>query len=111
LAESGAMAPSDVTEGEVTMSNRQIVLERRPVGAVDASTTRLVEGAGPTCGPGEALIKVGMLSIDPTIRTWMNDAPGYLAPIGIGEVIRSAAPGSSPNRTSSATASATWWWD
>ncbi|MGD0055636.1 MAG: NADP-dependent oxidoreductase [Acidimicrobiales bacterium] len=75
------------------MSNRQIVLERRPVGAVDASTTRLVEGAGPTCGPGEALIKVGMLSIDPTIRTWMNDAPGYLAPIGIGEVIRSSGAG------------------
>jgi NADPH-dependent curcumin reductase CurA len=34
-----------------------------------------------------------MLSIDPTIRTWMNDAPGYLPPIGIGDVIRSGGVG------------------
>ena len=34
-----------------------------------------------------------MLSIDPTIRTWMNDAPGYLPPIGIGDVIRSGGTG------------------
>jgi hypothetical protein len=60
---------------------------------VDDATTTLVEGPVPACGPGEALIKVGLLSIDPTIRTWMNDAPGYLPPIGIGEVIRSGGSG------------------
>jgi NADPH-dependent curcumin reductase CurA len=31
---------------------------------------------------------VRYLSIDPTIRTWMDDAPGYLPPIGIDEVVR-----------------------
>jgi NADPH-dependent curcumin reductase CurA len=36
---------------------------------------------------------VGTLSIDPTIRTWMNDAPGYMVPIGIGDVIRSGGVG------------------
>ena len=75
------------------MMNRQIVLAHRPTGAVDASTTSLVEALRPECGPDQALIKVGMLSIDPTIRTWMNDAPGYLPPIGIGEVIRSSGAG------------------
>jgi hypothetical protein len=34
-----------------------------------------------------------MLSIDPTIRTWMNDAPGYLPPIAIGDVVRSSGAG------------------
>jgi NADPH-dependent curcumin reductase CurA len=34
-----------------------------------------------------------MLSIDPTIRTWMNDAPGYLPPIQLGEVIRGSGTG------------------
>jgi NADPH-dependent curcumin reductase CurA len=34
-----------------------------------------------------------MLSIDPTIRTWMNDVPGYLPPIAIGEVVRSGGAG------------------
>jgi NADPH-dependent curcumin reductase CurA len=75
------------------MGNRQITLAQRPNGMVDASTTVLVETPVPTCGPHEALIKVGLLSIDPTIRTWMNDAPGYLPPIGIGDVIRSGGSG------------------
>jgi NADPH-dependent curcumin reductase CurA len=75
------------------MTNRQIILLERPEGMVDDSTTSLVESPVPVCGPDEALIKVGMLSIDPTIRTWMNDAPGYLPPIGIGEVIRSGGTG------------------
>lgn len=75
------------------MNNRQVTLAIRPTGAVDDQTTALVEGPRPQCGPGEALIRVGLLSIDPTIRTWMNDAPGYLPPIGIGEVIRSSGAG------------------
>ncbi len=73
--------------------NRQIVLRERPRGVIDESTTELIEVPEPTCGPGQALVKVGMLSIDPTIRTWMNDAPGYLAPIEIGAVIRSSGTG------------------
>jgi len=75
------------------MINRQVVLARRPEGRIDETTTSLVESPRPECGPDQALVKVAILSIDPTIRTWMNDAPGYLAPIGIGEVIRSAGSG------------------
>jgi hypothetical protein len=75
------------------MDNRQIILAHRPVGVVDESTTSLVVTTRPECGPDEALIQVGMLSIDPTIRTWMDDAPGYLPPIGIGEVIRGSGTG------------------
>jgi hypothetical protein len=70
------------------VDNRQIVLEHRPSGTVDETTTRLVTTARPDCGNGEALIKVAMLSIDPTIRTWMDDAPGYLPPIELGAVVR-----------------------
>jgi NADPH-dependent curcumin reductase CurA len=47
----------------------------------------------PECRDGEALIKVAMLSIDPTIRTWMDDAPGYLPPIDLGAVIRGGGSG------------------
>jgi hypothetical protein len=75
------------------MPNRRIVLAERPTGAVGSSTTRLVEEPEPTCGPEQALIKVGTLSIDPTIRTWMNDAPGYLPPIALGDVVRSSGAG------------------
>ena len=75
------------------MSNRQILLVKRPVGLVDETTTEIVESPIPVCGPGEALIRVGTVSIDPTIRTWMNDAPGYMAPIGLGDVVRAGGAG------------------
>ncbi|HEV3188114.1 MAG TPA: NADP-dependent oxidoreductase [Acidimicrobiales bacterium] len=75
------------------MDNRQLVLVERPIGAVTDATTTLVVSPAPSCGEGEALIKVAMLSIDPTIRTWMNDAPGYLPPIQLGDVVRGAGTG------------------
>ena len=69
--------------------NRRMVLAERPTGMVDESTVRLEESDVPEPGDGEALARVRFLSIDPTIRTWMDDAPGYLPPIGLDEVIRS----------------------
>jgi NADPH-dependent curcumin reductase len=69
--------------------NRRMVLAQRPTGMVDERTVRLEESDVPEPGDGEALARVRYLSIDPTIRTWMDDAPGYLPPIGVDEVIRS----------------------
>jgi NADPH-dependent curcumin reductase len=77
----------------MTDSNRRLMLAQRPTGMVDESTLRLEEGPIPEPGPGQALIRVRYLSIDPTIRTWMNDAAGYLPPIAIGQVVRSAGIG------------------
>jgi NADPH-dependent curcumin reductase CurA len=69
--------------------NRRLVLAERPTGMVDEQTVRMEEVDAPEPGPGEALARVRYLSIDPTIRTWMDDAPGYLPPIAIDEVVRS----------------------
>lgn len=69
--------------------NRRLVLAERPTGKVEEGTLRLENTDVPEPGPGEALAQVRYLSIDPTIRTWMDDAPGYLPPIGIGDVVRS----------------------
>jgi NADPH-dependent curcumin reductase len=75
------------------MDNHQILLATRPTGLVDETTTTSVTTERPSCGDGEALIKVAMLSIDPTIRTWMDDVVGYLPPIALGEVIRGSGTG------------------
>jgi NADPH-dependent curcumin reductase CurA len=73
--------------------NRRLILAERPSGPVAQSTVRLEQVDLPEPGPGEALVQVRYLSIDPTIRTWMDDAPGYLPPIELGEVVRSAGVG------------------
>ena len=75
------------------MTNRHLVLTQRPSGMVDDATTRLHQGPQPVPGPGEALVHVRYLSMDPTIRTWMDDAPGYLPPIALGETVRGAGVG------------------
>jgi NADPH-dependent curcumin reductase CurA len=77
----------------VSEQNRRLVLAQRPAGLVDDSTTRLETEPLPDLDDGEALVKVRYLSIDPTIRTWMDDVPSYLPPIQIGEVIRSGGVG------------------
>ena len=48
--------------------NRRIVLAERPTTLVDNHTTRLEEQPVPSPGPGQALVRVTHLSIDPTIR-------------------------------------------
>src|SRR5215469_16074959 len=69
--------------------NRRWLLARRPTAMVDAETLRFEEAAIPVPGPNQVLVRVTHLSIDPTIRTWMNDAAGYLPPIAVGAVVRS----------------------
>jgi hypothetical protein len=71
--------------------NRRIVLAERPTGNVEEKTVRLEQLDVPEPGAGEALVHNRFLSIDPTIRTWMDDVTGYLPPIQIDEVVRSAA--------------------
>jgi NADPH-dependent curcumin reductase len=72
--------------------NRRIVLAERPATMVDERTTRLEEEPVPSPGPGQALVRVTHLSIDPTIRGWMG-RDTYLPAIGIGDVVRSAGIG------------------
>jgi NADPH-dependent curcumin reductase CurA len=78
----------------MTDTYRRILLASRPSGLVTADNLTVDDSAPvPEPGEGQALVRVRHLSIDPTIRTWMDDAPGYLPPIGIGETVRSGGVG------------------
>ncbi len=75
------------------LTNRQIVLRRRPHGLVAPGDTELVAAPAPRPGEGEALLRTTYIGLDAAVRTWLDDRPGYLPPVGIGEVIRAAGVG------------------
>ena len=69
-------------------ANRQIRLIARPVGL--AGPEHFNEATDPVRQPedGEALVETLLLSIDPAMRVWMNEDPGYVPPIPLGSVMR-----------------------
>ncbi len=73
-------------------ANRQLVLRHRPTGPVgpELFDSKVVET--PAVGEGEALVKTLYLSIDPTIRGWI-ERDTYLPKIELGAVIRCAGVG------------------
>jgi NADPH-dependent curcumin reductase CurA len=73
-------------------SNRQIVLLRRPKGPVTREDFALRSSKLAPLAEGEVLLKNLYLSIDPTIRGWI-ERDTYLPAIEIGAVIRSAGIG------------------
>ncbi len=75
------------------LTNRQILLRRRPNGLVKPDDTELVTTAAPELAEGEALLRTTYVGLDAAARTWLNDQPSYLPPVQIGEVIRAAGIG------------------
>ena len=85
--------------------NRQIRLAARPDGMPKGSDFALAEEPVPTPGPGQALVRVLSLSLDPYMRGRMSAAKSYAPPVAIGgvmtggaigEVVRSEAAGLAP---------------
>ena len=77
----------------MTIENTKWVLKNRPKGLVKNTDFELVTEKIPEIQEGEILIENLYLSFDPTQRTWLNDMPGYLPPVQIGEVVRSGGMG------------------
>ena len=76
-----------------SLTNHQIRLAARPVGlpkATDWSHT-----SEPVSEPAEGgvTLKTLALSLDPAMRGWMNEGKSYIAPVGIGEVMRAGGVG------------------
>ena len=68
--------------------NRQFILNSRPVGAPTAENFRLERSNVPVPSKGEVLLRTLYLSLDPYMRGRMSDAPSYVAPIVVGEVMQ-----------------------
>jgi NADPH-dependent curcumin reductase CurA len=73
--------------------NHQFQLAARPVGLPKASDWLYTEQPVPQPADGEVLVKILYISMDPAMRGWMNEGRSYIAPVGIGEVMRALAAG------------------
>lgn len=76
----------------MTDSNRQITLRRRPEGAATPEDFELKTAPVPPLEDGQALVRTLYLSIDPTIRGWI-ERDTYLPAVEVGAVVRCAGAG------------------
>ena len=69
-------------------TNRQWKLAAHPKGLIALSDLQLSESPCPVLQEGQAIARVKLLSIDPTMLIWMADIPQYMPPVALGEVMR-----------------------
>ena len=67
-----------------TRKTRQWLLASRPQGMAKESDFRLAEATLPEPGPGEVVVRVIYLSVDPYMRGRISDGPSYAAPVPVG---------------------------
>jgi NADPH-dependent curcumin reductase CurA len=80
-------------DGVIPRTHRQIRLAARPAGYPTEGDFRLVESPVPEPGPGEFLVRVVYLSLDPYMRGRMSDARSYVPPVALGDVMEGGAVG------------------
>ncbi|MFC4402579.1 NADP-dependent oxidoreductase [Gracilibacillus xinjiangensis] len=73
--------------------NKQILLAKRPEGMPDQATFQMTEKEITQPENGEILIRTLYVSVDPYMRGRMIDAPSYVAPYKLNEVIGGGAIG------------------
>jgi len=73
--------------------NKQLILEKRPIGMATADTWKLIDTAIPDLKEGEVLIENHYISLDPAMRGWMNEGKSYIPPVQLGEVMRAGSIG------------------
>src|SRR5579872_3485738 len=74
-------------------TNKQITLAARPKGMPKESDFKLIESTVPEPGPGQILVRMLYISVDPYMRGRMNDVKSYAPAVQIGEVMGAGAVG------------------
>jgi NADPH-dependent curcumin reductase CurA len=72
-------------------TNRQIRLAARPQGEVKPTDWDHVDEDVRAPGEGEFAGVTKLISLDPAMRGWLNDARSYVPPVGLGEVMRAGS--------------------
>lgn len=72
----------------VNLTNDRLLLIARPTGKPHAGHFAMDTQAIRPPVPGEVLVATRYISIDPAMRVWMDENPGYVTPIALGEPMR-----------------------
>ena len=75
------------------LSNHQIRLAARPKGLPTRADWNFTTEPVMEPDEGGVLVKTLALSLDPAMRGWMNEGKSYIAPVGLGEVMRAGGIG------------------
>ena len=75
------------------LANKQITLAARPKGFPKESDFKLEVSPVPDPEPGQLLVRMQYISVDPYMRGRMNDVKSYAPPAQIGEVMGAGAVG------------------
>ncbi|ORY28051.1 hypothetical protein BCR39DRAFT_536430 [Naematelia encephala] len=78
----------------IPTDSQRLVLHKRPErGPVTDETFSLESISIPDLKDGEVLVRVEYVSIDATMRNWLNPTRSYMRPVEIGEVMRAGGIG------------------
>ncbi len=69
------------------------LVKRPPPGLVQRDIFSIEDVTLAEPGPGEFRVKLGYISLDPAMRGWINEGKSYVAPVGIGDVMRAYSVG------------------
>lgn len=75
------------------MTNKQVRLAARPDGLPKDSDWAIEDAPVPEPGDGEVLVQITHVSIDPAMRSWMNQGTTYIEHVEVGAVMRAGAVG------------------
>jgi NADPH-dependent curcumin reductase CurA len=73
--------------------NRLVRLKSRPSGLATRDNFTIATEPIPPLRDGEIAIETKFISLDPAMRGWMNQGKSYVAPVGLGDVMRAYAAG------------------
>ncbi len=73
--------------------NKQLLLQKRPIGLPEKDTWKLVETEIPSPKIGEILVQCEYVSLDPAMRGWINEGRSYIAPVELNDVMRAGGVG------------------
>ena len=76
-----------------TLVNHQVRLASRPVGVPTRANWSFTSEPVTAPEEGGVLVKTLNLSLDPAMRGWMNEGKSYIAPVGLGDVMRAGGVG------------------